>query len=257
MSKEEVKEESSRDKQKKLALQKKFSTRITIARQGREAFLAKDYVTALKRYNEYLSILSESKEIQDIYALTPAMFNNKTQVTEMLLISHIYWEIARINEMTPKLQANFQKALSQFVKFTTNQPYQVLNAEMLRKYIKKNQKSSRQIALLNDAYSQIFVQSKKCYIATMCMGENHEVTRQLRDFKSHLLKWPYGQKLVECYYRLSSKLVNYLENKIILQKNLKRAISPLLTFFAKFTQTGIFNKCSYFLKSLPKNGSNH
>ena len=65
------------------------------------------------------------------------MFDAKRQVTELLLISHVYWELARINEMPPKLQKNFSRSLNQFVKFTINQPYQVLNSEMLRKYIKK------------------------------------------------------------------------------------------------------------------------
>ncbi len=185
------------------------------------------------------------------------MLNNKSQVTELLLISHIYWEIARVNEMTPKLSANFQKALSQFIKFTVNQPYQVLNAEMLRKYIKKNAKSSRQIGALNEAYSQIFVQSKKCYIATMCYGDEHQVTNQLRDFKSHLLNWPFGNILVSLYYKHSSSLCRYLEKNSKIKKQVIFFSKPFLSLFAKFTESGIFKGCSYYLKSLPKNGSNH
>ena len=257
MAEDKTKEESSKDKQRKISLQKKFGTRITIARQGREAFLVKDYVNALTKYNEYLGILAESKEIQDIYNLSPAMFDTKTQVTELLLISHIYWEIARINEMTPKLQVNFHKALAQFVRFTTNQPYQVLNAEMLRKYIKKNIKSSKQIGSLNEAYSQIYVQSKKCYIATMCYGEEHPVTNQLRVFKSHLIKWPLGLELIRIYYSCSSRLCSYLEYKSLPKIILVNFTKPFLSLFAKFTESGIFKRCSYYLKSLPKNGSNH
>ena len=45
-SKETQKEKSRR----RLALQKKFGQRITIAKQGREAFLSKDYITATKKY---------------------------------------------------------------------------------------------------------------------------------------------------------------------------------------------------------------
>lgn len=257
MTKQQTKEESSKDKQKKLALQKRFNTRITIARQAREAFLVKDYVNALKKYNQYLGILAETKDVTDIYHLSPSMFNNKTQITELLLISHVYWEIARINEMTPKLQVNFQKALSQFVKFTINQPYQVLNAEMLRKYIKKNVKSSRQISLLNDAYSQIFVQSKKCFIATMCYGDDHSVTNQLRQFKTHLQNWPFGIPIIRFYYNSSSKLVVFLEEKLLLKNMIIFTTKPFLSIFAFFTQSGIFKRCSYYLKSLPKNGSNH
>jgi hypothetical protein len=257
MTEKKTREETNKEKQKTLALQKRYDIRITIARQGREAFLVKDYINALKKYNEYLGILAESKEIQDIYNLSPSMFNNKSQVTELLLISHIYWEIARVNEMTPKLSANFQKALSQFIKFTVNQPYQVLNAEMLRKYIKKNAKSSTQIGALNQAYSQIFVQSKKCYIATMCYGDEHQVTNQLRDFKTHLLNWPFGNILVSLYYKYSSSLCTYLEKNSKIKKQVIFFSKPFLSLFAKFTESGIFKGCSYYLKSLPKNGSNH
>lgn len=254
---ENAEELSPKDKQHKLALQKRYGTRITIARQGREAFLAKDYVTAIKRYNDYLSILAESKNITDIYTLSPGMFDSKTQLTELLLISHIYWEVARMNEMTPKLQANFQRALSQFVKFTVNQPYQVLNSEMLRKYIKKNQKTSRQIGYLNEAYSQIYVQSKKCFIATHCYGDTHPITSQLRAFKAELLQWPFGIELVRLYYLISSHLVSFLDKNIKWSKLITFLSRPFLSTFSKLTESSIFKKCSYCLKLLPKSGSKH
>lgn len=250
-------EESKREKQKKLALQKRYGQRITIARQGREAFLQKDYITASKKYNEYLGILAESKDVDDIFKLTPAMFDQKAQVTELLLISHIYWEVSRINEMTPKLQKTFYKALSQFVKFTVNQPYQVLNSEMLRKYIKKNKRVSPQLGQLNQALSQIHVQSKKCFIATECFGFDHPITQDLRDFKKELLKWPLGNKAVELYYRTSNQIVESKSKKNLLAILFIFIIKTPLRLFAKFTQTSIFNRCSYFLKSLQKSGSNH
>lgn len=250
-------DEIKKEKQKKLALQKKYEQRITIARQGREAFLSKDYISATRKYNEYLGILAESKDIEDIFRLTPAMFDAKRQVTELLLISHVYWELARINEMPPKLQKNFSRSLNQFVKFTINQPYQVLNSEMLRKYIKKNKRSSPQLALLNQALSQIHVQSKKCYIATECFGNFHPVTSTLREFKLELINWPCGQKAVELYYRVSSKIVDHKkDNKLYAKLFVLFSILPL-RLFAKFTQTSIFKRCSYYLKSLPKNGSSH
>lgn len=250
-------EEDKKEKQKKLALQKRYGQRITIARQGREAFLSKDYVTAAKKYNEYLGILAESKDLNDIFKLTPAMFDPKKNLTEMLLISHVYWELARINEMTPKLQKNFFQALNQFVKFTINQPYQVLNSEMLRKYIKKNKKTSPQIGQLNQALSQIHVQSKKCFIATECFGTTHPVTINLRSFKKELLRWPGGHKTVELYYRISSTIVDHKQANKLYAKIFLLSVKYPLRLFAKFTQTGIFSKCSYFLKSLPKSGSNH
>jgi hypothetical protein len=224
---------------RKLALQKKYVLRITIARQGREAFSQRDYVTAASKYNEYLRILSELNDQEDIFRLSPSMFDEKAEITEMLLISHIYWELSRINEMTPKLQAAYQMCLSQFVKFTVNQPYQVLNAEMLRKYIKKNKNNSNQIELLNSAYQQIFVESKKCFVSTLCYGSHHPITMDLRKFKSSLLKTTFGQKLVEVYYRLSSKFVAFLEEHEILRKVFIFITRPLLAVLAKIANFSI------------------
>ena len=230
------------DKEKKrrqVALQKKYSQRITIARQGRDAFGAKDFLTASKKYNEYLSILANFYDLEDPFALSPTLFDSKKDVTEMLLISHVYWDIARINEMTPKLQKNFTKAVTLFVKFTVNQPFQVLNAEMLRKYNKKN-KNSPCIVQLNQAYQQIFVQSKKCFIATLCYGEGHPTTLTLRSFKQDLLSTKSGFLFVEVYYRISSPLTLYCEEHKLLRVLLVSIAKPFLSLLAKTSSLSIF-----------------
>lgn len=222
------KQEEKDKKKKKLLLQQKYTQRITTAKQGREFFLAKDYVNATKKYHEYLSILTELNDLEDIYLLKPSMFDPNKDVTEMLLISHVYWEMARINEMTPKLKATYKKCLSQFVKFTINQPYQVFNSEMLRKYIKRNKSRSLQIGMLNEAYSQIFVQSKKCYIATFCFDDHSKEVALFREYKETILKYPLGQEFVELYYNLSSRLVNFIENKKLITSITKLISIPIL-----------------------------
>ena len=221
--------QEQKEKQKKrLALQSKYTQRITIAKQGREAFLGKDYVNATKKYTEYLGILAELNDLEDIYQLKPSMFDANKDVTELLLISHVYWEMARINEMTPKLQATYKKCLAQFVKFTINQPYQVFNSEMMRKYIKKNKRKSLQISMLNDAYGQIFVQSRKCYIATYCFGENSKEVATLRTFKEDILQFSFGKSFIELYYRSSHRLISKIENRPILEKVIKQlSLYPL------------------------------
>ena len=211
------KEDDKQKKQRKVQLQKKFGQRITIAKQGREAMAKKDYVLATNKYREYLSILAETNDIEDIYQLNPTMFDAKKDITEVLLISHVYWDLARINEMTPKLQGGFNNSLNQFVKFTANQPFQVLNAEMLRKYIKKNRNSSIQINSLENAYQQIFVESKKCFIATLSYGSEHEVTKYLRTIKVRMQKYQIGINFISLYYRFSSPLTQQCENHPILR----------------------------------------
>ncbi len=251
----DTKEESREERQKKLTLQKQFSKRITVARQGREAFLEKDYVSCMRKYNEYLKILADTKEVDDIFKLNPSLFGDETQISELLLISHIYWEMARIYEMTPKFQANFQKSLNQFIKFTINQPFQVLNAEMLRKYIKINGKKSRHVKLYSESYSQILIESRKCYIATICFGDIHPTTDRLRIFKDELSNWPLGLELIALYYKYSTKFVLFLEKHFLIKKVSKAILGPILLSFSILTQTSIFKRCSYYLKLLQKSGS--
>lgn len=235
-----AKEKNKESQRKRLSLQKKYNQRITIARQGREAFHQKDYINAAAKYKEYLQILADLNEIEDVYKLNPSMFDRKTQITEMLLISHVYWEISRINEVAPELQATYMKALNQFVKFTVNQPYQVLNAEMLRKFIKKTAKTSNKKAELNYAYQQIFIQSKKCYVATLCYGDQHPITNELRLFKQCLEKSSWGLKFIELYYRSSTKLVDYLEARPKQKDYFNHLVRPFLFCLAKTSRLSIF-----------------
>lgn len=238
------------DSRNKRALRAKYAQRITIAKQGRELFINKDYTNAAKKYNEYLNILAQSQDTEDIYQISPAKFDPKKDVTEMLLISHIYWELSRIYEMTPKLQNSFDKCLKQFVRFTINQPYQVLNSEVLRKYIKKNKNKSRQIRALQNAYSQIQVQSRKCFVATFALGEGHWATTELRLFKSRFLGGDFGSRLVGIYYQISHPLVKWLETK----PRLARAttvicghILPAIALAAKTTRK--LGQCIFYRKS--------
>lgn len=226
-----------KEKQKRrLALQSKFNQRITIAKNARELFLNKDYVNATVKYTEYLAIHAELNDLDDIYQLKPSMFDPNRDVTELLLISHVYWEMARINEMTPKLQATYKKCISQFVKFTINQPYQVFNSEMLRKYIKKNKNRSLQLGLLNEAYSQIFVQSRKCYIASFCFQPESYELNFLRNYKQDLLQKRNGLIVVQTYYRLSSRLVSFLEHRPRTAKIFKFITRPLLNIFILYQE---------------------
>lgn len=223
------KQEKEKEKErKKAALQSKYSKRITIAKNAREYFQKGDYVNATKFYIEYLNILAHIKDLDDIYQLKPAHFDSSTHVTELLLISHVYWELSRTYEMTPKLQPAFQKALAQFVLFTVNQPYQVFNSEMLRKYIKKNKKRSSQIAALREAFMKIQVNSKKCYIATELFGAESIQVRDLRKFKQRLLKKACGTHLISTYYRVSHSVVLAVRKNRLLKVTLYTFLKPII-----------------------------
>ena len=251
MSENSAPPSSSADKaKKKMQLQKKFGSRITIARQAREAFQLKDYVNAVKKYNEYLGLLAEINDAEDIFKIEPKMFDQQKDVTELLLISHVYWELAKIYEMMPKLQVSFAKTLNQFVRFTINQPFQVVNAEMLRRHIKKNKKTTPYINELNIAYSKIYVESKKCYVATNVYGSEHWVTNTLRDFKNMLVQSNFGIELTRLYYISSPLLIRWSEKNYFYRLCSSAIFKPLLMFIAIAFRI----LCLSFQKLVPKNG---
>jgi hypothetical protein len=149
------------EREKILRLKHKYENRITVAKHGKECLDAGDYGNALKKFIDYFLILVELKEVKDIYELKVHMFDPKKDLTELLMISHIFFEMARMYDAVPKFQEDSKKCLDQFVHFSANQPFQVVNSEMVRKYLKKSVFKNPEV--FRSAYQQIFVQSKKCY----------------------------------------------------------------------------------------------
>lgn len=217
--------------QKAALLKAKFETRITIAKCGKVCIDAGDYSGALKKFTEYLQIMMEVKKCKDIYSLRVQHFDPKKDLTEMLMISHIYFEMARIYDTAPQFMEDSKKCLDQFVSFSANQPYQVINSEMIRKKLKKLQ--LRNGDNFRNAYQQIFVQSKKCYVVTYCYGNDHDLTLKYRAFKDILLKTAPGREFVRNYYLFSSDFVEKFGDSNFAKFSAKFFVKPALRLFAK------------------------
>lgn len=219
------------EREKRIVLQHKMETRITTTRFGKEALDTGDYGLAIKRFTEYLSTIAESRKVPDIYAIKIHHFNPNKELTEMLMISHIYFEMARIYDASPKFVTEVEKCLEQFVHFSANQPYQVVNSELVRKYLKKS--IFKNPVLFRNAYQQIYVQSKKCYVVTFCYGEEHQVTKDYQELKDRLLESKTGQEIVRIYYNFSSDIVPRWENSVFMKLVGAYLIAPALLLFSK------------------------
>lgn len=233
--------EAREERERKLVLQHKFENRITTTRFGKESFDVKDYSKAIGKYKEYMEIMAESKKAPDIYSIKVSDFDPKKDVTEMLMISHLYFEMARIYDAVPKFQDDAKKCLSQFVHFSANQPYQVVNSELIRKYIKKS--IFKNPVMFQEAYQQIYVQSKKCYVVTFCYGPQHDVTQDYRKLKDWMLDYKLGQELVRLYYCYSSKAVLRWQRNPFMHLMGRFFIRPVLHLFSKTLLRLILPKC--------------
>jgi len=179
-----------------------------MAKEGMIARSKKDYGAAIGYYKNFLKILAEVKNC-DMSSLSPKSFNYKEDSAELLLISQVYWDLAKIYD---RLENNteFIHYLKQFTLFTIGYPYQAINAELLRVYIVKSQALHK--SHFEEAYKKIFVTKKNCYIATHCFGEDHSIVNDLREFKKILLRRQLGENFVVLYYKISPTFVSFFEN---------------------------------------------
>jgi hypothetical protein len=222
---------SREERERLLVLKHKFENRITVAKFGKEALDQGDYSNAVRRFGEYMETMAEIKGVKDFYALRLSHFDPKKDLTELMMMSHIYLEMARIYDAVPKYEEESKKCLDQFVHFSANQPYQVVNSELIRKQIKKS--AFKHPEVFRHAHSQIFVQSKKCFVVTFCFGNDHVVTQDYRRLKDWLLERRWGLEMVQLYYRLSSEAVpRWSESKVMCFVG-RYLLSPALALFSK------------------------
>lgn len=186
---------------------KAYLQRITFVKRGRDALDRGDASTALYNYLQYFKIIANFFNTSP-EEIAPELFDKENDVSECLMLSQVYWDLLHLFDRSEATKDEFNKYLAQFVKFSVGYKYQVVNSEILRKYIKKNP-SHFYLKDYQKAYEQMYVVSKKCYVASYCYGEDHLVTENLRVLKSEILKFRLGHSFVAFYYRFSPRLVEF------------------------------------------------
>lgn len=200
---EEVKEERRPE-----SVVNAYRDRLKVLKQARDYSTRGDIPKSVERYSTYLnSLATYFKTTED--KLSPQMFDAEKEISELLLISHAYWDLSRAYDRSPNLHKESIRCLAQFVKFSVGFKFQHINAQMLKKFIKRKQ--AHNLKAFQQAHQKIQVESKGCFIATYSFGTDHYVTNDLRDFKQSLVKSNLGIKLVEYYYSISPRIVQILK----------------------------------------------
>lgn len=204
-------------------LEGKYRQRFTIAKEGKLALNRRDYKMMIYRYTEYLKIMCDTFEVNSIYELKTSFFDQKKDVAEMLLISQIYWELAKVYDGSSKSKDKLELCLKQFVRFTVGMQFQGLNSEIIRKELKKRKFKNNE--LIRKCLEGIYKQSSGCYMATY-YSSDHLLLATLRSFKiNHLAKFSAGQKFIYYYYEFSPSLILFLNQhqliKVILHLPVK------------------------------------
>ena len=228
---EDNNEDKTEEKQRPEAVLNAYKDRLKSLKQARQYYAQGDIPKAVERYSTYLNVLSSYFGVTED-KLTPNFFDTEKEISELLLISQAYWDLSKAYDRSPNLHKESLRCLEQFVKFTNGFKYQHINAQMLRKFIKRKQ--AHNLKAFQNAYTKIQVESKGCFIASYSFGTNHEVTNQLRVFKKRILPYRAGLKFVETYYNYSPSIVNLFESSGKLGRVVNRLIlKPALFLFAK------------------------
>ena len=217
----------------------KYRDRLIFLRQAKEYSEKNDTGRAVQLYLKYLDAIACYNGIKEAQ-LTPNIFDKQTGLAEILMVSQVYWDLAKSYDRHQKMHKESQRCLDQFVKFSLGFKFQYINSEIIRKYIRKRMAYNHKN--FEAANQKIMVNTKGCYVATFCYGEDHQITNELRYFKAHILQYQLGKSFVSLYYRLSPPLVAFLEKNSILGIFFKFFSRPILKSFSFFSTKFIISK---------------
>lgn len=186
----------------------RYKSRASLVKEALVLKSKNEYAQAAYKFQEYLSIIARFHDVP-IIDLRPELFDNKREIAEILMISQVTWELLKIYEQVPKLEVQYRHCMELFVRFSLNQPFQNLNAEMLRRYIRKSRAQDKE--LIREAYKKIQLKSRQCFIATYCFGNEHIITENLRLFKYRIQNYKIGFAFVDSYYRYSPQIIQFFD----------------------------------------------
>jgi len=233
--------QSKKEEEKKQTryITQRYRDRLKVLRLGQEYSQKDDIPNAVKAYIKYLQALSLYFEVEE-KNLTPDIFKRDENIVEIMLISQVYWDLAKAYDRAPRLTKESERCLGQFVLFSLGFKFQYLNSEMLRKFLKKRNAHNQK--LFENAYEKMKISSNKCYIATYCYGENHEVVQNLRLFKKNIQKHPLGLSFIDYYYQFSPKLIELCSKFALVKRITILFFSPCLLFFSKLCKKFIITR---------------
>jgi hypothetical protein len=182
---------------KRLDLQRR---RLMLAGKGSSAYSEKHLAEAAQAFRGYIKIMEDFKGMPQ-GGLSPAHFDHKTELPELMLVSGVYWDLVKLYDRTRSQErySEFKEYLGKYILFSKGLPYQTMCSESLRKYCRSNKAVHKKD--FNDAYKQIAV--SKCFIVTELDEYIADGTLEsLRDFRDEvLLSTPLGKSFVSWYYK--------------------------------------------------------
>lgn len=208
-----------------------YSERLKTLKLALDFVAKNDIPHSVEKFNHYLGILAAYNRTTEKH-LTPKMFDPQKDISELLLISQAYWNLAKSYDKSPKLRSESMRCLQQFIAFSIGYKYQHANAQIVKKFLRSGQAHNKKA--FQQAYDKINVRSKNCYLATHAYPNNKDLLDTLRGIKPTLAKYKLGQGFINRYYEVSPHIVKiFKENKSLDFIFNKLLIKPLIYLIYK------------------------
>lgn len=206
-----------------------FRKRIELAKAGLMAYESKKIGDAVTSFRTYLRILEEYKKVPE-GGLQPSLFDMKKDLPELLLISGVYWDLAKIYDRAKAgTRSNeFRQYLNKFVIFSKGMSFQPVCAETIRKYIAHEKPVHKED--FKAAYKRLAASG--CFIATSLIDVSDvETVPRLRDFRDRVLsRTAAGRVFIGWYYRNGPVLARAVDRMPL---SLRRALARCLDAAAR------------------------
>jgi hypothetical protein len=179
--------------------------RIDVARAGVKLYKEKKIGEAVKMFHTYIRILEDWKGVNE-GGLTPKLFDKEKDVAELLLISGVFWDLAKLYDRTrsERKKKDFFMYMEKYILFSKDMPFQPVSAETLRKYIENDKPIHKDH--FKSAYKVIG--GGKCFIATSLFDVSDPRTIvRLQSFRDErLVRVAWGRAFIRLYYAVGPLL---------------------------------------------------
>lgn len=223
------------DRQQAQIQRELWKKRIQVARKAMAMYENGKLTEALIGFREYLTILETHHRVPP-GGLRPALFVDKKDDTEVLLLAGIYWDMAKVLDHTKGHKTDMRNALNKFIEFSIDRKHLILASEAMRRYIGSGKCVHKPD--FNDAHRLLRSRLAKCFIAGAVFGpESAEVT-VLRAFRDNqLLSNTLGRAFVRLYYKASPSVAEALVKAPWASSSVRVFLKPLTKLVARLNKT--------------------
>jgi hypothetical protein len=191
-----------REEQRRELLRK----RIEIAKDGVRLSQEGRVIESIKRYQQYILILEMWKKCgRD--GLRIELFDRTKDLYEIVLLSGIYWDMAKLYDQakTKSQREELKLSLDKYVNLSKGMPFQALSGEAIRRYLGSGR--CRHRPEFKAAY--VALTGERCFIATALIDVTDPATiPRLRAFRDlRLRRFKAGRAFIKAYYAHSRKCV--------------------------------------------------